>query len=483
MSHSHQSLPGEPKDDFQEQLAQSSPCTSQDTVQTDFPPSSIDHSRRSRCFIDTLFPEILLQIFLLIGYANQPFVSYHALDVSWVSRRWRAIATQNPLLWSNIHFFEGGNISFPRLYLERSANVPLQLSFRFSRFRGPPNQISPQNSQALEKALSLALPHVHRWERVICHITPRNRMELFLDRLKECAAAPLLKSLEITSRASDSLDPPGSGSTIFHGITPLLETVLLGDVFLDWRSAHFRNLQTLHLFNAYENPASSIQSSDLIHILRASPQLTSLKIHRFTHPSWDQQQDAQMIELHSLSHLGIVFHATEHARALFALLSAPNLMSLEMDVRASEPNCDSLLEALCQPQSSTKIPVLGRVQVLRLRNIVFSTTSMRRAFKVMPSLRHLHLWSNESFENEVVDCLAIPLSDKERTTESPILCPGLTTIQFNKTKQPSIERLVRARMDMGFPLKKYHVPVGPIIDESFRVWLQDHHLEVCEFEI
>lgn len=187
----------------------------------------------------------------------------------------------------------------------------------------------------------------------------RGRMQLFLSHLEKCDAAPLLTVLEIFYTAGDQdqfdVDTPlGMGCSIFHGNTPLLEDVRLVNVYLDWRSPLFHNLKTFDLCDPlYANLQSrGIHSLDIIHILRALPQLTSLTLGGFNYEGWSQQKYVDPIELHSLSQLTITFKffSPDHAEALFALISTPNLISLTLNAQTSDinTNFESLMETLCQ---------------------------------------------------------------------------------------------------------------------------------------
>lgn len=105
-----------------------------------------------------------------------------------------------------------------------------------------------------------------------------------------------------------------------------------------------------------------------------------------------------------------------------------------------------------------------------------------RAFGMMQSLRHLHLRSDENFENRVINCLVVPLNDEKQDTENltAIPCPGLASVNFRMIQDPesSIRQLVQARIDMGSPLKKVYLASYRRLDQNCKDWLQEHHVEI-----
>lgn len=108
--------------------------------------ASIEATRASYAPMRHLIPEICHIIFAFcadepcnldcVPLDNDPFETCFPILLSHVCRRWRTMVLRNPALWTNIHVRPMTMDTFrARLWLDRSANMPLQVTICPSQLR------------------------------------------------------------------------------------------------------------------------------------------------------------------------------------------------------------------------------------------------------------------------------------------------------------------------------------------------------------
>ena len=138
-----------------------------------------------QCFISKLSVELMLHIFEM-GHLDSPARGElpWELLVSWTCRYWRVIALDHGPLWTKIDFRYSAPMLRAQAYLRRSKNAPLIINLsNLIPLRTQPEYYSfmplrRSPFRGLVEALSLILPHVHRWQKFVCHLTHHRHQDM-----------------------------------------------------------------------------------------------------------------------------------------------------------------------------------------------------------------------------------------------------------------------------------------------------------------
>lgn len=196
----------------------------------------------SRSPISDLPVEILSNVFVM---CTQESVSdlYQLISITHVCRHWRAVAVENPLLWTRIPFIEQADLYYE--FLSRSKDLPLHLAFTSQTARELPAFAATLLSTNLHKVKTLTLSLYD------------SDSTLFLQQTDE--HAPVLETLHYSC----------GGSWLFDGRAPNLREVSVRQCRVNWNWLPFAHITKLQVRNAY--PYISLS------VLRKLPQLQYLE--------------------------------------------------------------------------------------------------------------------------------------------------------------------------------------------------------------
>lgn len=259
--------------------------------------------------------ELLSNIFLLCADEARDDTKLRSrpyFAVSHVSKQWRLLARNTPLLWSSPDF------SHPELALEMlglSQDVPLFLN------------IGAYGDDPV--LLDVACEALHHQSHAIKQLklnAPESRLKEMMIHLT--GPLPLLESvqLEVPDRFVGKLDCPG----LEDGQHPRLDHLELVGCVLPWNSSCFNSIRslTIDMSNAlYGRPLDVL---GILDVLQRNPKLTHLDLRNVL--SWDEWAEAppplETVVPPSLTHL-IIHNKAMHFHELVEAIGTPRLSYLE----------------------------------------------------------------------------------------------------------------------------------------------------------
>ncbi|TDL18952.1 hypothetical protein BD410DRAFT_459223 [Rickenella mellea] len=202
------------------------------------------------------------------------------ISVTHVCRRWREVALNSPLLWSN----NGAScLEQIEAYLARSRTTPIA------------TQINGNDGTAVEELVLQQLPRTKSLA-VMClddHLEKDESLRPLWD-----LPTPFLEALMFT-RLFGSGHPPA----IFGRPHPLLKTVMLFGVHTPWDSPAFTDLKCLALVGIMEKHQPTM--SELFQILLTCPNLESLTLKKAGPKESHDLQESPVIHLPRLLKLDV----------------------------------------------------------------------------------------------------------------------------------------------------------------------------------
>ncbi|KAL1942715.1 hypothetical protein VTO73DRAFT_4955 [Trametes versicolor] len=363
-----------------------------------------DRIRGVRLLLNSTVPvnrlplEILVRIFRTVQngqYYISPFEAEEQLD-SWLSlvsvcHAWRVIACTTPLLWRTVHVGTKRHPDFFRLFLERSAETSLDLSFTATH--------------EMEPFLADLEKHRSRVRKFQCCMLPRSQAAVISSFL-ETGNMPALTNLELSfgkyrweadcdepvlpeemvddgedDTHSDPFEYVDEGLALFRfaprqGQFPRLERLCLRSVSLESMSALAPSLKSLRLSDTICDGVPLTRLLDFLKECKTLEHLT-LNRYRFDDPSilaWIKHASHPLPHVAlapTLSSLRLEDVSPYTARFLSAL-SIPDTSSVSITRLAEyrdgdfefadvdlDPAWDTL--AACLPKVRTKLPLLSSV--------------------------------------------------------------------------------------------------------------------------
>ncbi|KAI0335912.1 hypothetical protein GY45DRAFT_1267392 [Cubamyces sp. BRFM 1775] len=217
--------------------------------------------------------------------------------VSHVCSRWRAVAIENPLLWSHIRFVGAPPYDRATTYLERAKAAPLAITvdrtidededdFSVSEDGSYTPEDNDPELNIISGIMDLITPHVAHWQALQIMVSFYPHMHRALEALAAAGPAPLLEVLQLYHYEDTdehlSFRHPALREQpfqLFGGVAPRLTHVALWGVHLPWArdaSPFLEGLTDLEL--AYH--ARDVRPSfyEFARILRASPDLRTLTL-------------------------------------------------------------------------------------------------------------------------------------------------------------------------------------------------------------
>ncbi|KAG9003670.1 hypothetical protein FRB94_002993 [Tulasnella sp. JGI-2019a] len=188
----------------------------------------------------TVPDDILYKIFL-VGFSNHPR-TFGRL-VSHVCRRWRRVALDSPILWSQLVFDRDGSDTFEheRLCLGRSYGAPLDVEISGKAFAE-----SKDVHTRMRKVMQLIEPHAGRWKSLKLSNIPENAFIVLGDRLAHLAV-PNLETLTVSHRSWKPRNANWKFRPFLSTGAPRLKNLTLRSVPFEWDSSLLHNLHKLTL--------------------------------------------------------------------------------------------------------------------------------------------------------------------------------------------------------------------------------------------
>ncbi|GJJ13466.1 hypothetical protein Clacol_007720 [Clathrus columnatus] len=367
--------------------------------------------------------------------------------VSHVSRHFRNVALNTPVLWSSIHVLD---LKPPRLdyistCLQRSGSLPVSISLDCedddSEYKATELPTTP-----VEDAMGRIKPNMYRLKRFMARFRSfdaLHRVMLYLDQ-----PAPQLEALELSevdferTFDAETLFSPGYLSeplTLFQGNIPKLTSVMLDGVHVSWSQCNFKNLVVLCL--GYHTADVRPTYEEFRTIIQNSPSLRELSLQGSSPIFSEDVSMSSLYEpfpLESLEELRVSDVSSDYASLLISLLRAPNLKSLilsELDTN----DYSSLLDHISGP------PVLyPNLISLKLVCIEASDMAATRLLRAYPKLEWLGLYAIHGCPQWV----ALLESAGEH------LCPALKCLRCVKIDLEDIKDVFSKRKEANIPLPK-----------------------------
>ncbi|KAF8601682.1 hypothetical protein BDV93DRAFT_545750 [Ceratobasidium sp. AG-I] len=232
--------------------------------------------------------ELLSHIFLVltrswlysrsVGDESDGQITYPII-LSSVCVRWRQVAISTPSLWSHIYFNPAlhtpNGLSLAKLYLERSANLPLSVCI--GRYGDGPSLYT--ENQELASLIHLFATRLESLSMIQDYSTFFNDMFMIL---LEGSAGQIRKfALDDGYLVADSLLPQ---EAICQLLEPL-NTLYLDEFDLEWSTIPCRNLVELQLISPH--PDMSPTGTQLAQFLNANPAIRRLKLAKFQLVSYE----------------------------------------------------------------------------------------------------------------------------------------------------------------------------------------------------
>ncbi|KAF7975417.1 hypothetical protein HWV62_9657 [Athelia sp. TMB] len=369
--------------------------------------------------------------------------------ISHVSRAWRAIALDDPLLWSAIHLTVNKPSDFTQLCLARSKQSDLQVLYTIDHESELPDEAVPP--------FDPAVLHLHRCRHLELNFVQRSSAFAVLEALKH-ASAPKLASFKVAvggnpeDRAES--DHPGD---IFTGGAPLLTFVALDNVSILQCHVPLASVKTLSLkgCGSHSEQYSTLYPSEFVGILReAAPTLQYLTLDSIEVFS-DNDKPWSVVELPALTALcfGNIEkerrqECEEYPKKFWKFVKMPKLEDLslyslnrsQLQAAWSEaPEVKALsLRSLSQLRELDKGPhaIFMDIESLALDYTVLSEvlTSI-----VYPKKRHIYLL-------------------EDSWLSPPPFWPMMKSLTFDDCYEDDeahlIRRFIRGRKAIGLPIKR-----------------------------
>ena len=287
--------------------------------------------------ISALPPEIFAAIFSYLclpgipSLGGKPSQSRARLRISHVCRQWRAIALNQPQLWSHINF-DAVSLAGATEILARAKSVPLYLE----------KKVSGQDNRRHE--FGLFLKEVQARLSHTRHLSIRTEVaELdgtICQELLSLESAPTLEYLSLSLREDENRIQEGIAlrrifipdiqviNTLFGGSTPRLSCLKLCNCAIRWNSPLLKGLK--HLEIVAHRPMERPTLANWLDALDEIPQLKTLTLHWASPVAPCFPFDVgRTVTLPSLTHLDISASLQDSAFAA-AHLELPALTSLSL---------------------------------------------------------------------------------------------------------------------------------------------------------
>ena len=437
--------------------------------------------------------------------------------VSHVCRRWRTVAIETSMLWTNLDFAEGPPFEKSRTWLKRSKGCLLDIELdctvdedesddredsdayssddlvapedRVAMPGGPPpvrtkettrsrslGRVSPAD---LPVVRDLILPHVARWRVFELMVDDYQIMYGILSTLAAIPEAPQLQVLRLYHYDNDDYDydhfrPPHLKQPFapFCGRAPNLLEVALWGVHVDWEACAFLpGLEELELSYHAKDVRPPYQI--FFRILAGSPDLHILTLCASGPDGSPEDWPLDVIELPSVIHLILAFVEPSYASALMNRLVFPNLSTLALDFDTFDYSL--FLVQLTSPAPNQRRSICHDLVDLKISGMQCSPAALATFYAALPNLVSL-----------ILNCYHLPhlffeylypgLSDDDELAGCYL--PKLETLTTSGICGKEMRDLLSKRK--AVPLKHVLMDSEAEVSEEDEKWLQKE-VETFEF--
>uniref|UniRef100_A0A8H7Y4J7 F-box domain-containing protein n=1 Tax=Psilocybe cubensis TaxID=181762 RepID=A0A8H7Y4J7_PSICU len=337
--------------------------------------------------------------------------------------RWRAMVYNNPALWTTLHLRPDINspaeITRARLFLKRSANMPLRVTICPVTLLGDPRSITA----CVLPVLSVLIPHFGRVQSLKTHLSIETLPDVF--PAAQDVLMPMLQELSLlvnTSHASASLlgRLQARRLQVLHvcDITPFLD--VLDDVLPTLKSLVITECRSWKFSRLFPN------------MLAKCSKLQSCSI---TFPSTLFFMDLEPIELPELRSLNLEWPFLFEPSPIFRALRAPKLLSLRITHLSRQ------LVVPIHTLSSLKglLRSAAQLQFLAITGCnLLTQDEATRLFEDSPNIRRLEI--NNCSRG---DRFLLPLTpDNPRDIDAVWLCPKLTHVTITGLQDSDVRPVI-----------------------------------------
>ncbi|KAG8945445.1 hypothetical protein FRC04_000820 [Tulasnella sp. 424] len=262
--------------------------------------------------INTLPPELLVNIFSIATRNNRITVSSDNAALSLVCRYWNSLVSTTPSLWARVDE-ETMSVAMIIRAIEKSQNAPLELVCTW---------------WALEQAkrdamLNELFRHTHRWREVSLALGDIHQP---LDVINT-SSMPLLESLSLSVHGYPGWVRPEPLDLFGGRPPPRLQKLYIGGIPVAWNPTTLCHLTTLSMSQIRQLGPSLEQ---LMAVLSACLDLESLSISEVSFSGGASTSSPNPIHMPALKSLVFRTLTTEITNILLASIHAPNCISGEL---------------------------------------------------------------------------------------------------------------------------------------------------------
>ncbi|KAI8978677.1 hypothetical protein BD414DRAFT_465679 [Trametes punicea] len=421
--------------------------------------------------------------------------------VSHVCARWRAVALENPLLWSHIRFVGDPPFDRATTYLERAKSAPLAITIDRTVDDGDDFSVSDDASHTPEDndpdlsiiggIMDLITPRVAHWQALQIMVSFYPHMHRALQALSAAGPAPMLEVLQLyhyedTDEHLNFKQPElrEQPFRLFGGVAPRLTHVALWGVHLPWakeESPFLTGLTDLELaYHARDVRPTFYQFS---RILRSSPDLRTLTLclscPAGTPADWpaagmpeEEPEEGAMdldvaapLVLPKLTDLVLAYLEPQYLLSLLPRLLLPALTSLALDLE--DEDYTDVLAYLASPRGPRREArsLLSNLTSLKVASMPASEAAVRDAYRQLDKLVALNL--NVTYLADYWVDLLFPQAD----AGEPLLLPRLESLTTTGVDGMRMRELVEARKARGRPLRTVLMNQDDDVTMEDEVWL------------
>lgn len=419
--------------------------------------------------------EILTIIFRYVVWSSNGAdqATQHRLWLTWVCRRFRAIALSDATLWNSVWFRDSPPWTRSFTFIERANTATLDL--RIDEKIGPegtahdaPPKYPPITVPQIKELLKILGPKVGQIRILVVVLSDMEVVEAFMEGLSKAGPLSAMERIEVHRTSQPYLWPKdkseGSGGhlPLSEQPTPKLRWLSLNGVTTNWNALQPSNLRTIDLrrMSVQACPTSERWSE----ILKLSPDLFKLSLDA-AGPQLDPRRQrigtgARPIDLPCLRDLTIGDMSCLYAAHVLAHMHAPRVMSL------------SLMSLTGQDYGPLTEMLKGRfreVRMLQLQGFEVGKTdhNMQRAVAWFESMPRLKLLKFSRVRSYLLDALLADPRDYRpgemdtrpadgKDDKRPVVCPELDTVHFNTQGPTDMSTFAKGRKDLGVMLKRVY---------------------------
>ncbi|KAL1937807.1 hypothetical protein VTO73DRAFT_12826 [Trametes versicolor] len=416
--------------------------------------------------------DILTIIFRFVVWSSADAAegSKHRLYLTWICKRFRALALSDATLWSWVWIRDAAPWERSFTYIQRAGMAPLDI--RIDEKCGPkgdahdnPPKYPRMTVPQIKNLLEVLKPQVGQLRTLIVVLANIEVVEAFMEGLSKAGPLTSLERIEVNRTGSPHLWPKekcaGAGGHLAlsaHPIPKLRELSLWG-VTTNWNALPPSNLRTLTLRRIA--PEGCPTSDRWMEILRASPGLLKLSLDA-AGPQRDTKnldiRSARLPYLPSLRELTIENMSCVQAAHVLAHMHAPHVMHLSLMLSAREDS-GQLVGLL-----AGRFP---EVRMLHLQGLQVAKTDLNtvRTVRWFDSMPHLKMFKFSLTSSHILNALLADPRDYHaqgtgpadgEEAKRPAICPELDTVLFDKQGEKDVSTLAKGRKDLGVVLKRVY---------------------------